>query len=162
MSLVQDTPSQNATEILWDKRLHSDAQWRSWIGHIKAIATKAGIWNYINPSLAEDKLKKEPVDSRDTFPQVSEVHRDATDISDLDEDQYGLYIRIVNLFDKERSFNEQLRNKINRINSLIYQNVAPEHRHILKGKNTPYKKLVRLTQQFAPQGNNRRQRVRNA
>ena len=69
---------------------------------------------------------------------------------------------MVTLFDKERSFNEQVRNKINRIDSLIYHNVALEHRHILEGKNTPYAKLVRLTQQFAPKGDNRRQRVRNA
>ncbi|OKP09330.1 hypothetical protein PENSUB_5324, partial [Penicillium subrubescens] len=162
MSLLQDTPSQTATEILWDERLHSDAQWRSWIGHVEAIATKAGIWNYINPSLPEDKVKKEPIDSRDTFPQASEVLEVATDTSTLDEAQYTRYIRLVDIFSKERSYNEQVRNKINRIDSLIYQNVAPEHRHILEGKNTPYTKLVRLTQQFAPQGDNRRQRVRNA
>ena len=145
MALVQDTLNQSATEILWDERLHSDAQWRSWIGHVEAIATKAGIWNFINPSLAEDKVTKEPVDSRSTFPQVSEVKPGATDISALNDTEYTKYSRMVTLFDKERSFNEQVRNKINRIDSLIYHNVALEHRHILEGKNTPYAKLIRLT-----------------
>jgi hypothetical protein len=65
-------------------------------------------------------VKKELVDSRDTFPQVSEVLYNATDISALNNAEYTKYSRMVTLFDKERLFNEQIRNKINRIDSLIY------------------------------------------
>ena len=65
-------------------------------------------------------MTKEPIDSRSTFPYVSEVKPGAADISALNNTEYTKYSRMVTLFDKERSFNEQVRNKINRIDSLIY------------------------------------------
>lgn len=154
--------SQAVAETLWDTSLRSDAQWRTWIAKVEAAATKGNVWHYMNPNLSEDEVRKAPVDSRDSYPHPREISDDASDVSQLSETEYKKYQRLTSEFDKETSWNESIRTKINKVDALIDANVAPEHRHILQGKVTPYEKLVRLKQQFEPKGDTSRQSVRNA
>ncbi|KAJ6038010.1 hypothetical protein N7460_007781 [Penicillium canescens] len=154
--------SKAVAETLWDTSLRSDAQWRTWIAKVEAAATKGNVWHYMNPNLSEDEVRKAPVDSRDSYPHPREINEDATDVSQLSDAEYKRYQRLTSEFDKETSWNESIRTKINKVDALIDANVAPEHRHILEGKVTPHEKLVRLKQQFEPKGDTSRQSVRNA
>lgn len=153
---------QASTEIPWDQRLRSEAQWRVWIGYIESAATAEEVWEYMDPDLPDEKVSKPPVDSRKTFPQANEVKEGAATASDLDEAEYLKYTRMVSLFEKERAFNNSIKKSIARINSRITDCVSSEFHHILTGKKTPREKLVRLAQQFKPKGDTRRQDLRNA
>ncbi|PKX93525.1 uncharacterized protein P174DRAFT_483692 [Aspergillus novofumigatus IBT 16806] len=100
-----------------------------------------------------------PIDSRDSYPRPSEIKPGAIDVSQLDEPKYKKYQRLTSEFDKETRWNDSVHTKINKVDTLIQANVAPEHHHILQGKVTPYEKPVRLKQQFEPKGDTSRQSV---
>jgi hypothetical protein len=66
----------------------------------------------MNPNLPEDQVRPAPMDSRDTFPHPSEIDPRATNSAQLSEEDYKLYSRILSEFDKESTWNEQIRSKI--------------------------------------------------
>lgn len=48
--------------------LRSEAGWTVWIGHIQAVAQMKNIWQYINPSLPDESIRKPP-----DLPQEPEI-----------------------------------------------------------------------------------------
>ncbi|KAJ5117398.1 hypothetical protein N7448_004963 [Penicillium atrosanguineum] len=157
------TTSEKGQAITVANRLRSEAQWRVWISHIKSAAIAEDVWGYMDPSLTDEEVKQPPVDSRDTFPQASEVNPNAISPLDLtDEDDYLKYSRMITIFEKERSFNHAIKKSLARMNAQILDGVSPDYHNILADRTTAREKLVRLALQFQPKGETRHQDLRNA
>ncbi|KAJ6101882.1 hypothetical protein N7486_004309 [Penicillium sp. IBT 16267x] len=158
---MSDIIREDLMQVPLDQKLHSEAQWRVWIGHIKSAAVAEDVWDYLDPEKADDevlqvpKAQEEPSIPRDT-------RQRERDIMELDDAELKRYTFAVQAYDRRDQRRQRVLKTMSRLNNLITRSLATEHHYLIVGEDSPRKKLIKLSETFKPKPQNRQQQLRRA
>ncbi|RKF81620.1 Retrovirus-related Pol polyprotein from transposon RE1 [Golovinomyces cichoracearum] len=74
--------------------LNGSSNWERWISTIQKHARSNGVWDQINPSME----RREPYLRQPKEPQINEINRNSTTITDLNSDQLKIYEFLFNQY----------------------------------------------------------------
>ncbi|KAF2732065.1 hypothetical protein EJ04DRAFT_609078, partial [Polyplosphaeria fusca] len=145
----QDLLITKATVIL-DK----PSDWTDWLFLRKDSADRNGLWQYVDPDLSKDKVKKQGKEPAvktlaEYFPNATRDADGDVDASSLSEAQlttYGTYIRVAEQqWNKWKAFHQLLQD----LSTEIGKTIARRHIHLIADASAPYDRLVLLKTHFS-------------
>jgi hypothetical protein len=133
--------------------LSTSTDWEDWFQYIKAEASFAKIWDYVNPDTPENLLLLNDEPERPTFKTIKPAAIAYSDLHDDEKDELKAqrddYKRLYKLYEKrETAFETVCRS--------IEGTLDKKIKYLIKNKFTPYEMLVALKERLAPTDNVRK------
>ena len=149
---TESDPAVTRVTIILDK----PDDWFTWLFIRRDVANRHGLWQYINPDVAEELL---PELTEPPEPQLIEYNARATKLSDLSADDRESYRWECDRWERRRTEYRTQKKALADLNTDISKTIAVRHIHLIKDHETPYDRLVALKKFLCPTDATRRREL---